>query len=171
MTAFVPKRTGKISVQPPNPNLQNLQNLGSVDSENIASVLDISPNTLNPNLQNLQNLGKGGSEGFEGSPTGDSAKKYLPTAWDLLRKDWKLLLESGFGPDDTVGSISVAAEVEGREIHWNQGVRLDRHRELAETVRGLRDRFPDPLEVRITAQHNGRHESRGKFTQEKARNI
>ena len=103
--------------------------------------------------------------------SGGSKEMPQKTVWDLLRKDWKLLLESGFGPDDTVGSITVVAEVEGREVHRNQGVRLDRHRELAETIRGLRDRFPDPLEVRFTAEHNGRHEARGKFTQAKARAI
>jgi hypothetical protein len=72
------------------------------------------------------------------------------TAWSLLRADFHNLLDNGLDPADARGSITVIADgPTGMVI----GCNLRDAKELAAHCRMLKEKFPDPLEIRISAQH------------------
>lgn len=71
------------------------------------------------------------------------------TAWDLLRADWKLL-PTLIKPEDTQGSITVVSDGPvGMVIPCNL---LDL-KSLAGLCKTLKEKYPDPLVIRISAQH------------------
>lgn len=83
------------------------------------------------------------------------------TAWDLLRADFSNLLENGLDPEDTRGSITVVADGPTGMV---VGCNLRDRAELAGHCRMLKAKYPNPLEIRISAQHDQTMHLRSRHT-------
>jgi hypothetical protein len=93
----------------------------------------------------------------------EEEKLELPTltAWDLLRADFHHLLDNGLNPEDTRGSITVVSDgPTGMVI----GCNLRDAKELASHCRALKEKHPNPLEIRISAQHDQTMHLRSRHT-------
>ena len=87
------------------------------------------------------------------------------TVWSLLRADWKLFIEHGIAEDDTIGSITATAETGGMVLPVN----LKDVGNLTSAIKRLIEKYPDPLEVRISAQHDDSLFLRARYTRRMAK--
>ena len=159
---YIPKRLREIAGHPPG----------------VTDVTDESP-VLTPNVSNVSGAGgvfpeKNGSE-----PTPQNLETQRPeprdtvlpvpepalTVWTLLRADWKLFLGHAIAEDDAFGSITATAETGGMVLPVN----LKDVGSLTSAIKRLIEKYPDPLEVRISAQHDDSLFLRARFTRRMAR--
>jgi hypothetical protein len=112
-------------------------------------------------IQNSLEASTGSTVSDTSAPFEEKLEPETLTAWDLLRADFHNLLENGLDPEDTRGSITVVADgPTGMVI----GCNLRDAKELASHCRMLKEKYPDPLEIRISAQHDQTMHLRSRHT-------
>ena len=89
------------------------------------------------------------------------------TAWDLLRADFTFLLEQAIEPDDARGSITVKVETGGMVLPLN----LRDKANIIAAVKRLIEKYPDPLEVAVHAEHGDSLHLRSRHTRRMARPL